>query len=289
MSTPINTTVAVADLRSKARAGTLNVALGHALDSNAQLPDVLVIAASAPASDTGCLFLIPVADRGVFTRAGVLTLNDVPGFIGPAPNERLGVIDVLFTSDMVSEKDSSYDGLRLFTDILEDKPLSVYCESLEKTEYYAAAQLSKMQFARMTVYDAAIDKELLRLAGGNAMFAGARLQLNGADAIVAGAGCRSTENNPTLAVIADLFPMKRALILTDGNDIMARHNMAFAIPIASATDPKALLKRVTELVAERGTDAEKMAEAEKALARALLADVFHQADPGPLPCSAQAI
>ena len=281
MSTPVSTTAAVADLRSKAQAGTLNVALAHALDGSAQLPDVLVIATSAPASDAGCLFLVPVAGRGVFTRAGVLKLNDVPGFIGPAPNERLGVIDVLFTSDMVSDKDPSYDGLKLFTDILDDKQLNVYCESLEKTEHTATAQLSKMQIARMPVFDAAIDKELLSLAGGNSMFAGARLQLNGADAIVAGDGCRSTENNPSLALIADLFPMKRDLVLTGENGAMAKHNMVFAIPMASVADPKALLKRAAELVAERGADAEKMAEAEKALAAALLADAFHQADPGP--------
>ncbi|MBQ8665182.1 MAG: hypothetical protein IJ474_05310 [Mailhella sp.] len=281
MSTPISTTAAVADLRNKAQAKTLNVSLAHELDASGQCPDILVIAAEAPASDAGCLFLVPVAGRGVFTRAGVLKLNNVPGFIGPAPNERLGVIDVLFTSDMVSDTDASYDGLKLFTDILADKKLDVYCESLEKTEHYATAQLSKMQFARMTVYDAPVDKELLRLAGGNAMFAGARLRLNGADAIVAGDGCRSTQDKPSLALIADLFPMKPDFILTDENGSMDRHNMVFAIPMASVADPESLLKRAAELVAARGADAEKLAKAEKDLAEALLADSFHQADPGP--------
>ena len=124
MSNPISTTAAVADLRAKAKAGTLDVALAHDLDASGKLPDILVIATQAAASDTGCLFLVPVASRGAFTRAAILGLNDVHGFVGPAPNERLGVIDVLFTSDMTSVSDPSYDGLKLITDALNDKEMN---------------------------------------------------------------------------------------------------------------------------------------------------------------------
>ena len=46
MSNTISTTMAVAALRSKAQAGTLDVALAHALDGSGNLPDILVIAHS---------------------------------------------------------------------------------------------------------------------------------------------------------------------------------------------------------------------------------------------------
>ena len=63
MSNTISTTMAVAALRSKAQAGTLDVALAHALDGSGNLPDILVIATQASAVDTCCLFLVPVAGR----------------------------------------------------------------------------------------------------------------------------------------------------------------------------------------------------------------------------------
>ena len=43
MSNTISTTMAVAALRSKAQAGTLDVALAHALDGSGNLPDILVL------------------------------------------------------------------------------------------------------------------------------------------------------------------------------------------------------------------------------------------------------
>ena len=281
MSNPISTTAAVAELRAKAKAGTLDVALAHDLDASGKKPDILVIATQAAAFDTGCLFLVPVASRGAFTRAAILGLNDVHGFVGPAPNERLGVIDVLFTSDMTSVSDPSYDGLKLITDALNDKELKVYCQSVEKTEHQAVCKLSKLQFARMTVYDATVDKELLALAGHNAMFPGARLHLNGADAIVVGSGSRSLEDKPSLALSADMFTMKPEFLLSDENGILDRHNIVFAIPMASVADPEALMKRAAALAAEAGADMEKLLAADKLLAAELLADTFHQADPGP--------
>lgn len=281
MSNTISTTLAVAALRSKAQAGTLDVALAHALDGSGNLPDILVIATQASAVDTGCLFLVPVAGRGAFTRAGILGLNDVHGFIGPAPNERLGVVDVLFTSDMTSLTNPSYDGLKLFTDILNDKQLKIYCQSLEMTEHHAVTRLSKLQFARMTVYDSVVDKELLAMASANAMFPGARLHLNGADAIVAGSGCRSSDDKPSLALIADMFTMKPELLLTDEAGVLNRHNIVFAIPTASVADPKALMKRAAAIAATADADAEKLLAAEKILAAELISDVFHQVDLGP--------
>ena len=147
------------------------------------------------------------------------------------------------------------------------------------TEHHAVTRLSKLQFARMTVYDSVVDKELLAMASGNAMFPGARLHLNGADAIVAGSGCRSSDDKPSLALIADMFTMKPELLLTDEAGVLNRHNIVFAIPTASVADPKALMKRAVAIAAT--ADAEKLLAAEKILAAELISDVFHQVDPGP--------
>lgn len=119
------------------------------------------------------------------------------------------------------------------------------------------------------------------MASGNAMFPGARLHLNGADAIVAGSGCRSSDDKPSLALIADMFTMKPELLLTDEAGVLNRHNIVFAIPTASVADPKALMKRAVAIAATADADAEKLLAAEKILAAELISDVFHQVDPGP--------
>ncbi|HIU17594.1 MAG TPA: hypothetical protein IAB01_03965 [Candidatus Avidesulfovibrio excrementigallinarum] len=274
-------TDAVAELNRKAREGSLDVVAAHVLtDAGRAVPDILVFAAAAPAFDAGCMFLVPVAGRGVFTRAAELSLNGVYGFVGPAPNERLGVIDVLFTSDMAAKGGAGYTGLHLFTDAILDHELNVFCRSMENTEHRSVTRLSKMQFARMTIYDAAMDPEFMALAG-NTLFPGARLRVNGGDAIVAGSGARSVDEAPSLSLIADLFPMRPELLLCDANGVMARHNLTFAIPMAAVAEPEALLKRVLSLIAGRGGDASRLAEAEDDLAAALRAGTFHQADPGP--------
>ncbi len=274
-------TEAMAELNAKMREGVFEVSAAHALtDFGGAIPDILVFSASAPAFDAGCMFLVPVAGRGVFTRAAELSLNGVYGFVGPAPNERLGVIDVLFTSDMSAKGTPEYTGLHLFTEALLDHELSVFCRSMENTEHRAVTRLSQMQFARMTIYDAAMDRELVALAG-NTFFPGARLRVNGGDAIVAGSGARSVAEAPSLSLIADLFPMRPDLLLCDADNVMARHNLAFAIPMAAVSEPEALLERAMMLAAARGEDADRLAEAEEDLVAALRSGTFHQADPGP--------
>ena len=274
-------TDAMAELNRKTQEGSLEVVAAHACtDSSEGVPDILVFAAAAPAFDSGCMFLVPVAGRGVFTRAADLSLNGVHGFVGPAPNERLGVIDVLFTSDMSAKGTPGYTGLHLFTDALLDHELTVFCRSMENTEHQAVTRLSRMQFARMTIYDAAMDSELMALAG-NTFFPGARLWVNGGDAIVAGSGVRSVAEAPSLSLIADLFPMQPDLLLCDADGVITRHNLTFAIPMAAVADPEALLKHVSDLVAARGEDTSRLAAAEEDLAAALRAGTFHQADPGP--------
>lgn len=274
-------TEAMAELNTKIREGVFKVAAAHVLtDFSGGVPDILVLSTAAPAFDAGCMFLVPVAGRGVFTRAAELSLNGVYGFVGPAPNERLGVIDVLFTSDMAARGTPGYTGLHLFTDALLDHELSVFCRSMENTEHRAVTRLSRMQFARMTIYDAALDRELVALAG-NTFFPGARLRVNGGDAIVAGSGSRSAAEAPSLSLIADLFPMHPDLLLCDADGVMARHNLTFAIPMAAVSEPEALLERAAVLASARGEDADRLAAAEEDLVAALRSGTFHQADPGP--------
>ncbi len=275
------TSEAVTELNGKS--GKLGIVCAHSLGKLPEaMPDILVVSSAAPACDAGCMFLVPVAGRGAFTRAERLTLNGIPGFIGPAPNERLGVVDVMFTSDMRAEGDDAYTGLHLFTDALLDHDLNVFCRSMEKTEHKAVTRLSRMQFGRMTVFDASLDSELAELAG-DTLFAGARIRLNGGDAIIAGTGARCSAGSPSLSVIADLFPMRPEWLLRNKDGVMDRLNLTLAIPLAAVADPEALLRRASALASGRTDDAEALAASEDDLASALAGAAFRLADPGSDP------
>lgn len=275
------TSDAVTELNTKS--GPLGIVCAHALGKLPEaMPDILVVSSAASACDAGCMFLVPVAGRGAFTRAERLTLNCIPGFIGPAPNERLGVVDVMFSSDMRAEGEDAYTGLHLFTDALLGRDLNVFCRSMEKTEHKAVTRLSRMQFGRMTVFDAVLDPELAGLAG-DTLFAGARVRLNGGDAIIAGTGARCANGSPSLSVIADLFPMRPEWLLRDKDGVMDRLNLTFAIPLAAVPDPEALLRRASALASGRTDDAEALAASEDDLASALSKAAFRLADPGPAP------
>ncbi len=284
MPSDLTPSEAVARLKRKAASDGLDLACAHCLDrGQKKLPDVLIISLATPMDDTGCMFLVPVAGRGAFTRAERLSLNGIFGFPGPAPNERLGVVDVLFTSAMSAEGNPGYTGRHLFTDVLHDRELKVFCRAREKSEYEVTARFSQMQFARMTGYDAAIDPELARLAGAT-LFAGARIRLNGGDGVIAGTGVRHGAGAPSLSVIADMFPMAPGVVLGDAAGVMDRHNLTLAIPLAAVALPETLLTRAAELaastpVAEHG----KLIATELGLAAAMSAGVFQLADPGPAP------
>lgn len=287
MTKPLSMTEAVAALKHKMETGILEVRCARAATvEHGRFPDILVYSAAVPAFDTACMFLVPVAGRGAFTRADRLFLNGIPGFIGPAPNERLGVVDVMFTSDMSAQDNPAYTGLHLFTDVLQDHELNVWCRSVEQTEHRAATRLSKMQFGRMTVFDAAVDPELGGLVD-EALFPGARIRLNGGNAVIVGSGARYVDGQPSLSVIGDLFPMRPDLLIRDGRGTLDKHNLTFAIPLQAVAQPERLMERAAALAA--GTpEAETplLQEAEEALAADLASGIFRPADPGPLRRSA---
>ena len=81
--------------------------------------EVLITAFSSSIRGSAAMVLIPVAERGVFTRARKIWLNGVQGHPGPAPNERLGVVDTLVFADqkIEGESDTLPAGTRLMIDL----------------------------------------------------------------------------------------------------------------------------------------------------------------------------
>jgi uncharacterized protein (DUF39 family) len=210
--------------------------------SSRTFPDILVLSLCCDAEDTGCMFLIPVTGRGVFTRARNLKLNDIEGCIGPAPNERLGMVDVMFTASMQSATNSEYTGLHLFSEMLQEHEIESYCKAMEGFEYHGKVVLNRLQFARFTVYDTQIDTELFELIR-NVLFDGCIVSINGATGLIVGTGARHTKNTASLSLSADLFPMKKEHLILDSSGFIKGHNITLGIPLSSFDNPNAVLKR----------------------------------------------
>lgn len=115
--------------------------------------DVVTCATRSVMSGTAAMFVVPVAGPGVFARAEKIWLNGVPGMPGPAPNERLGVVDVLIHGTAPSKYDPmGYGGGHLFRDMLEGKEIHAEVESVDGRFFESHFTLRDLDFARFYTF-----------------------------------------------------------------------------------------------------------------------------------------
>lgn len=111
--------------------------------------DVVTCATRSVMSGTAAMFVVPVSGPGTFARAEKIWLNGVAGMPGPAPNERLGVVDVLIHGTAHSRYDpQGYGGGHLFRDLLEGKEIYAEVESVEGKFFESHFTLRDLEFAR---------------------------------------------------------------------------------------------------------------------------------------------
>lgn len=204
--------------------------------------DVVTVAFRSGLSGSAAMLLVPVAGRGVFTRAKRIWLNGVEGFSGPAPNERLGVVDTLIFTEQPSRDPSAfYTGADIIVDLLDDKDIEVECLAEEGDTYYNSFKMSELQFARMYTYNSFIPSAKTNVSqagnGGNehwgSIHIGDKMMLNKAEGIIVGSGTRSSEENRSLSFAADLFTMDSKMLANDeyGDGYSLDNTIAIPIPI----------------------------------------------------------
>ena len=176
--------------------------------------DVIIISCQSTASGTAAMLCVPVAERGVFTRAEKIWLNDIPGFPGPAPNERLGLVDTLIFSDQLANNGrEDYNGAELLYDLIKRERIHAKCLSVEGEIYESAFILDELEFARMYVYNFFLHKLCSEnQSSSKANFlqtirVGSKILLNKATGIVIGCGTRSAPESRSLSLAADMFEM----------------------------------------------------------------------------------
>ncbi len=206
--------------------------------------DVVTCATRAVMSGTYAVLSFPVAKAGSFLRAKSAWLNGVPAEVGPCPNERLGILDLIVFGTAHSRSDPKYGGGHLFRDLAEGKNVEVKVETDAGKDFEVEVGLSDMPQARLfgtrhsfKNYSAFVNPGEERVATiFHATFfdpcwngasvsgcghlnpiqndpfletigVGTRVLLNGAEGFVLGKGTRSSPEKPNLSGFADMHGM----------------------------------------------------------------------------------
>jgi putative methanogenesis marker 16 metalloprotein len=207
--------------------------------------DVVTTATRAIMSGTYAVLSFPVAKPRTFLRAKSAWMNGVPAYVGPCPNENLGVLDVAVFGTAHGRDNPDYGGGHLFRDLVEGKPVLVEVETDKGWHLEAEVRLDDMPHARLfgsrhafKNYSAFVNPSdepistIFHARGfeprcGGATFSGCgqinplkndplletigmgtRILLNGAEGFVMGTGTRSSMDRPNLSGFGDMHQMK---------------------------------------------------------------------------------
>lgn len=206
--------------------------------------DVVTTATMGVMSGTSAVFTIPVTEPGLFCRAEKIFLNGVPGFPGPAPNERLGEVDCVVYGTSHSIYNHRYGGGHLYYDLVKRNPVKIEVHADDGRIFTNSITLDQVSFARIysfrncfkgynaftNVKTNAYYKSIfafrpmepdwgLSLVGcgevnpieNDPKFRhikpGTKILVNNAPGIIIGTGTRSIPVKPNLSLVADMYQM----------------------------------------------------------------------------------
>ncbi len=205
--------------------------------------DVVTCGTFGVMSGTSAVLAFQAGTPGTFRHVVSMTLNGVPAFIGPCPNERNGHVDCIIYGTSRAEQNPSYGGGHLFSDLAAGKPVSA--EIITDTGMiHRPVSLAEMSSARLIVTRGGFknymgfvnrgDKEVSTIFSTFPMkpnqesasvsgcgeinplendpalryhVPGAPALVNGSPALILGCGTRSSPQKPNLSLAADLQGM----------------------------------------------------------------------------------
>jgi len=216
-------------------------------------PDVVVFAFSASMRGAAAMILVPVTGPGVFTRAETITLGGVPAYPGPAPNERLGVVDAQLFADEALKDDApgvAPAGARVLLDVLANREVPVECLSIEGDTYHSTFRREQIDFARLVTYNTFLPARLNRPSAGrppahlDTIRVGGTIFLNRAQGIVIGDGTRNMPGRASLSLSADMLRMDAGCVRLAAGEAL----QSVAIPVPVTDD--AVLADICRCLAE---------------------------------------
>lgn len=206
--------------------------------------DVVTTATSALMSGTYAVLSFKVAPPDTFTKAKNVWINRVPAQVGPCPNERIGILDLIVLGTARSVDDPGYGAGHLFKDLVLGEQVRVDIETDEGKTFTTFTTLKQIPHAMLhatrnafknylafvnpgksavsTIFHSEMmkgDYEEMTFCGCGELNPlendpelktigiGTRVLINGAQGFVTGPGTRSSAEKPNLAGVADMHQM----------------------------------------------------------------------------------
>jgi putative methanogenesis marker 16 metalloprotein len=275
----VSTSKTVADINARLARGEAVIMTAHDVKTAVRSGkvytvddiDVVTTATHGIMSGTAAAFSIPVADRGVFGRAKKAWVNGIEGYPGPAPNERLGYVDIVVYGTTASRHDPRrYGGGHLFRDLVERKTATIEVETDEGKTLSRQFTLDELKFARMynfrncfrsymafgnfksaapidTIfsYRAMTPDSGLTVIGSGEMNpiqndptlrtigVGTPVLVNDAPGLIVGGGTVSYPERPNLSIVADMFAMEPRYMggVATSDGVEVLNSVSIPIPI----------------------------------------------------------
>ncbi|MFO7796499.1 MAG: methanogenesis marker 16 metalloprotein [Promethearchaeati archaeon] len=111
--------------------------------------DVITTATKALMSGIAGIFSFRLSPPKKVRKFIDVSINGIPGYPGPCPNEFLGIIDLILYGTAKSETRENYSGGMLFRDLVEGKEVNIKAKSVEGLEIEKTLSLQDFQFARL--------------------------------------------------------------------------------------------------------------------------------------------
>ena len=111
--------------------------------------DVVTTATKALMSGITGIFSFRLSPPKTLRKFTEVTLNGVPAFPGPCPNEYLGIVDLIIYGTSQSQTIDDYCGGSLFREIVEGKQIEIIAKSAEGETIKKEMSLDEMQFAKI--------------------------------------------------------------------------------------------------------------------------------------------
>jgi len=232
--------------------------------------DVVTTATSALMSGTYAVLSFKVAEPDTFTKAAKVWINSVPAQVGPCPNERIGILDLIVLGTEASKIDPGYGAGDLFRELVLGKKVLVEIETDEGQTLTSFTTLKQIPHAMLHASRNAFKNYLAFVNPGKAAVStifhsemmkgnyeemtfcgcgelnplendpelktigiGTKVLINGAQGFVTGPGTRSTADKPNLAGVADMHKMNPEFMggFTTGHGPDIITTWAVAIPV----------------------------------------------------------
>ncbi|MFW9936855.1 MAG: methanogenesis marker 16 metalloprotein [Candidatus Thorarchaeota archaeon] len=147
----------LSEIKKKIKSGTANVITVQQfidrIDSGEKVKfedvDVVTTATKGLMSGIMGVFSFRLSPPKTLRKFTEITINGIPSFPGPCPNEYLGIADLIVYGTAQSRTRENYCGGSLFRELVEGKTVEIISKSSEGERVEMSLTLEEMQFAKL--------------------------------------------------------------------------------------------------------------------------------------------